>query len=121
MSRDPVIPPPAPAFRRQGDLLLLSGQVGVDDSWRPVAGPFPDEARAAFANVRRVLAEAGARPDQILKVTAYLADLGDFAAYNEVWTAEFPGRRPARTTIGAPLVPPFRVELDVVAWLGDTP
>ncbi|MFD2470332.1 RidA family protein [Amycolatopsis silviterrae] len=117
---DAVTPPPAPAFRRQGDLLLLSGQVGVDEHWRPVAGTFPDEARAAFANVRRVLAEAGALPDRILKVTAYLADLGDFAGYNEVWLEEFPGQRPARTTIGAALVPPFRVELDVVAWLGDT-
>lgn len=114
-----VAPPPAPAFRRQGDLLLLSGQVGVDESWRPVTGTFQHEARAAFANVRRVLAEAGARPEQVLKITAYLADLGDFAGYNEVWTEEFPGRRPARTTIGAQLVAPFRVELDVVVWLGE--
>ncbi|GAB3155346.1 RidA family protein [Amycolatopsis sp. NPDC004378] len=119
MKPNAITPPPAPAFRRQGDLLLLSGQVGVDDGWRPVTGAFQDEARAAFANVRRVLAEAGARPDQVLKVTAYLADLGDFAGYNEVWIEEFPDRRPARTTIGAPLVQPFRVELDVVAWLGE--
>lgn len=121
MSHDAVTPPPAPTFIRQGDLLLLSGQVGVDASWRPVAGAFQDEVRAAFANVRRVLAEAGARPEQILKVTAYLADLGDFSGYNEVWIQEFPERRPARTTIGAQLVSPFRVELDVVASLDDTP
>ncbi|GAA3543146.1 hypothetical protein GCM10022222_28540 [Amycolatopsis ultiminotia] len=121
MSHDAVVPPSAPAFRRQGNLLLLSGQVGVDESWRPVPGRFADEARAAFANVRRVPAAAGARPDQIRKVTAYLADLGDFSAYHEVWTEEFPDRRPARTTIGAQLVPPFRVELNVVAWLDDTP
>ncbi|RSD14788.1 RidA family protein [Amycolatopsis eburnea] len=120
MSDTAITPPPAPTFRRQGDLLLLSGQVGVDESWRPVTGAFQDEARAAFANVRRVLADAGARPDHILKVTAYLADLDDFAAYNEIWIEEFPERRPARTTIGAQLVTPFRVELDVVAWLGDT-
>ncbi|MGW7535992.1 RidA family protein [Amycolatopsis sp. NPDC054798] len=121
MSHDAIAPPPAPAFRRQGDLLLLSGQVGVDENWRPVAGTFRDEARAAFANVRRVLAEAGARPEHVLKITGYLADLADFPAYNEVWTEEFPGLRPARTTIGAQLLPPLRVELDVVAWLGDTP
>ncbi|MBB4685738.1 RidA family protein [Amycolatopsis jiangsuensis] len=121
MSQDAITPPPAPSFRRQGNLLLLSGQVGVDESWRPVTGAFQDEARAAFANVRRVLAEAGAQPDQILKVTAYLTDFGNFARYNEVWTEEFPELRPARTTIGAQLVPPFRVELDVVAWLDDTP
>ncbi|ONF72154.1 RidA family protein [Amycolatopsis keratiniphila] len=121
MNEDAIAPPPAPAFRRQGDLLLLSGQVGVDESRRPVTGAFHDEARAAFANVRRVLAGAGARPDQILKVTAYLADLADFPGYNEVWTEEFPDMRPARTTIGAQLVPPFRVELDVVAWLDGAP
>ncbi|UKD57509.1 RidA family protein [Amycolatopsis sp. FU40] len=121
MSHDAFTPPPAPAFRRQGNLLLLSGQVGVDENWRPVSGTFHDEARTAFANVRRVLAEAGARPDDVLKVTAYLADLEDYPRYNEVWTGEFPGTRPARTTIGAQLVAPFRVELDVVAWLDGTP
>ena len=68
-----------------------------------------------------MLAEAGAQPHQILKVTAYLADLGDFSAYNMVWTEEFPQLRPARMTIGAKLFPLFRVELDVVAWLADTP
>ena len=38
-----------------------------------------------------------------------------------VWTEEFAEPPPARTTIGARLFPPFRVELDVVAWLDDTP
>ncbi|TVT09819.1 RidA family protein [Amycolatopsis bartoniae] len=106
----PLPPPPArltrcvpgsPRPRRQGNLLLLSGQVGVGENWRPVDGTFHDEARAAFRNVRGVLAEAGAQPHQILKITAYLADFGDFAAYNEVWAKEFPEPRPARTTIGA--------------------
>jgi 2-iminobutanoate/2-iminopropanoate deaminase len=93
MSQDAVTPPPAPSFRRQGNLLLLSGQVGVDESWRPVTETFHDEAR----------------------------DLGAFSAYNVVWAKEFPELRPARTTIGAQLVPPFRVELDIVAWFDDAP
>ncbi|MET9315483.1 RidA family protein [Kribbella sp. NPDC003505] len=117
MSQNAVTPPPAPSYRRQGDLLLLSGQVGVDESWRPITETFHDEAGAAFRTVRRVLTEAGAEPRHILKVTAYLADLADFSAYNEVWTEQFPELRPARTTIGAQLFPPFRIELDVVAWL----
>ncbi|MET9268119.1 RidA family protein [Kribbella sp. NPDC003557] len=116
-SQSAITPPPAPSYRRHGNLLVLSGQVGVDESWCPVTDTFHAEARAAFGNVRRVLAEAGAEPHQILKVTAYQSDLEHFAAYNEVWTEEFPDLRPARTTIGAQLFPPFRVELDVVAWL----
>ena len=120
MAPDAVTPPPAPSHRRPGNLLLLSGQVGVDENGRPVGDSFQDEVRAAFRNVRRVLDEAGAGPQQILKVTAYLADLSHFDAYNDVWLTEFPGERPARTTIGASLHPPFRVELDVTAWL-DTP
>jgi hypothetical protein len=66
MSQDAVTPPPAPSFRRQGNLLLLSGQVGVDESWRPVTETFHDEAR----------------------------DLGAFSAYNVVWAKEFPERGP---------------------------
>jgi 2-iminobutanoate/2-iminopropanoate deaminase len=118
MARDAITPPPAPSHRRHGNLLLLSGQVGVDENWRPAGETFQDEARAAFGNVRRVLADAGAQPHQIVKVTAYLADMADFDAYNEVWVGEFPGERPARTTIGAALYPPLRVELDVAVWLG---
>jgi 2-iminobutanoate/2-iminopropanoate deaminase len=113
-----LTPPPAPAFRVGGDLLLLSGQVGVTADWQPVQGSFQDEARAAFANVRRALNSAGAHPGHIIKVTAYLADFSDFVAYNEVWSEEFPNDPPARTTVGAALHPPFRVELDVTAWLG---
>lgn len=120
MAQDPVTPPPASSFRRHGDLLLLSGQVGVDENWRPVNGTFQDEVRAVFRNVRTVLAEAGSRPEQILKITGYLTDAEFFPAYNEVWLEEFPdpAHRPARTTIVTQLHPPFRVELDVTA-VGD--
>ncbi len=117
MADGTVTRPPAPPYRVGGNLLLLSGQVGVDEEWRPVEGTFQDEARAMFRNVRLQLAAAGAKPEQIVKVTAYLADLADFDAYNQVWVEEFPGDRPARTTIGASLYPPFRVEVDVVAWV----
>ncbi len=118
MTDSPVTPPPAPPYHVAGDLVLLSGQVGVDEDWQPVAGTFQDEVRAMFRNVRLHLAAAGGRPEHIVKVTAYLSDLADFDAYNEVWVEEFPRDRPARTTIGAALHPPFRVEVDVVAWLG---
>ncbi|MFD4636027.1 RidA family protein [Lentzea sp. NPDC058436] len=117
MAQDAVTPPPASSFRRHGDLLLLSGQVGVDENWRPVEGTFQDEARAVFRNVRQVLTEAGSRPERILKVTGYLTDAALFPAYNEVWLEAFPDpeHRPARTTIVTGLHPPFRVELDVTA------
>ncbi|WP_157246926.1 RidA family protein [Nonomuraea typhae] len=117
MNHHDVPSPPAPSYRRQGDLLLLSGQIGVDEHWRPVGGTFQDEAGKAFDNVRKVLSDAGAQTHHILKVTAYLADMNDFDAYNEVWLAEFPRTRPARTTIGATLYPPLRIELDVIAWV----
>ena len=83
---------------RVGDLLLVSGQIGV----RPgQAGPFEDEARRAMDGVADVLKKHGASMDDVVKCTVLLTDMGRFAAFNGVYTSYFkPGRLPARTAMG---------------------
>ena len=111
------IPPlPAPPFRTAGPWIVLSGQCGVDSDWTPVGGSVQHEIRAAFANVGRHLTSAGAVMSDIVKVTCYLSDLEFFPAYNEVWVEVFGDDAPARTTVQAGLYPPFRAELDVLAF-----
>lgn len=81
-----------------GDLLLVSGQLGVKPGG---AQPFEAEAKQAMDNVAAVLSRHGASMDNVVKCTVLLTDMGRFAAFNEVYTSYFkPGRLPARTAMG---------------------
>jgi 2-iminobutanoate/2-iminopropanoate deaminase len=81
-----------------GDLLIVSGQIGV----RPgQPAPFDEEARRAMDGVSTVLARHGATMNDVVKCTVLLTDMGKFAAFNEVYVSYFkPGRLPARTAMG---------------------
>jgi reactive intermediate/imine deaminase len=102
---------------RAGDLLIVSGQLGV----RPGAPqPFEEEARHAMESVAAVLGRHGASMDNVVKCTVLLTDMGKFAAFNEVYTAAFkPGRLPARTAMGvAALAGGASVEVECWAYVG---
>ncbi|MBS0361584.1 MAG: RidA family protein [Proteobacteria bacterium] len=81
-----------------GDLLIVSGQIGV----KPGApAPFEAEAKQAMDSVAAVLGRHGASMDNVVKCTVLLTDMGKFAAFNTVYTSFFkPGRLPARTAMG---------------------
>lgn len=84
---------------RVGDLLIASGQIGVKPG---DPAPFPAEARQAMDNVAAVLGRHGASMDNVVKCTVLLTDMGQFAAFNEVYASYFkPGRLPARTAMAA--------------------
>lgn len=74
------------------------------------------QTEAVIRNVERALAVAGLDLSHIVKVTAHLADLADFAAYNTVYERLFPAPYPVRTTVGSQLAG-ILVEIDVVAAL----
>lgn len=112
-----VIAPPAAPYKRAGDALYLSGQVGVNADWEPINGTFEDEARQVFRNVNQVLQDAGASLNDVVFVRTYLADFADFAAFNQVWLEVFQASPPARATVQAGLHPPFRLESEIVAYM----
>lgn len=102
---------------KAGDLLILSGQLGV----RPgQPAPFEEEAKRAMDNVAAVLARHGASMDNVVKCTVLLTDMGKFAAFNEVYVSYFkPGRLPARTAMGvAALAAGANVEIECMADVG---
>jgi reactive intermediate/imine deaminase len=84
----------------------------------PQTGAVPDgvgaQTEAVIRNVERALAEVGLDLSHVVKVTAHLADLADFPAYNAAYERMFPAPYPVRTTVGSRLNN-ILVEIDVVA------
>ena len=96
-------------------LVFTAGQVGFDAQGAIVAGGIEAQTRQALENVRSCIAAAGCTMDDVVKVNAFLVDLADFAAYNEVYSGFFDEPYPARTTVGAALPGGLLVEIEAVA------
>jgi len=75
-----------------------------------------EQTRQVLRNIGAVLAEYGLDFDDVVKVTAHLEDLADFAEYNEAYAEFFTEPYPVRTTVGSRLAD-ILVEIDVVAAL----
>ena len=104
---------------RTGELLFVSGQIPLDPaSGALVDGSIADQTRQIFANLRAILAAAGASLDNVVRTTVYLADMADFAAMNEVYGTFFASPAPARSTVQAAGLPRnARIEIDLIASL----
>jgi 2-iminobutanoate/2-iminopropanoate deaminase len=97
--------------------VFVAGQVGDDlATGEVVPGGIAAETRAMFANVGRCLAAVGLGLGDVVKATVYLVDMTDWAAYDDVFREMFPHDPPTRATVAvAGLVPPYRIETEVVA------
>lgn len=86
-----------------GDMLYLSGQIGVVPGSTVLApGGIDGEARQTMENIRAILARRGLDFDAVVKCTVMLADMKDWPAFNAIYTGYFkPGRLPARSAFGA--------------------
>src|SRR5579859_110360 len=83
-----------------GDLVLVSGQLGVDGpTGRLVDGGIEAQTRQAIENVARCLAAAGSSLEKVAKVNVYLADFSMIGRVNEIYSQYFK-HRPAKTGIG---------------------
>lgn len=102
---------------RVGQTVYCSGQIGLDPSTgEMVAGGVVAEARQVLANLEAVLKAAGASFSDVVKTTIFLADLGDFAAVNEVYGERFSEALPARATVEVAKLPRGAlVEIEAVA------
>ena len=100
--------------------VYASGQLPID----PATGAFPDggvkeQTRQPILNVKAILEEAGLALSNVVKTTVYLADMGDFAAMNEVYSQFFAQPFPARSAIAVKALPKGAlVEVEVVAARG---
>ena len=102
---------------RAGSLVFTAGQLGLD----PATGEFAaddvaGQADRALANLAAVLAAAGSGLDQLVKVTVFLADIGDWPAVNEVYARVIPEPFPARSAFAVKDLPKgARVEIEAIA------
>jgi reactive intermediate/imine deaminase len=101
---------------RVGNMLYLSGQLGTDSSGRLVPGGIRAETRQALSNIAAALERQGFSLDQVVKCTVMLADIGEWAAMNEVYLTYFRTHRPARSAFGTSgLALGARLELECMA------
>lgn len=100
--------------------VYASGQLPIN----PATGAFPEggvkeQTRQSLLNVKAILEEAGLALSNVVKTTVYLADMGDFAAMNEVYSQFFAQPFPARSAIAVKALPKGAlVEVEVVAARG---
>lgn len=87
-----------------GNLVIMSGQIPVN----PATGSIPEgiaaQAEQSCKNVGAILEEAGIGFENVVKTTCFLADMGDFAAFNEVYGSYFVSR-PARSCVAVKELP----------------
>jgi reactive intermediate/imine deaminase len=102
---------------RAGGLIFLSGQVGIrPGTFQLVDGGIEAEARQTMENIGKVLDAAGADYDDIVKCTVFLADIADWAIFNDVYSEYFPGDSPARSAFASSgLVLGAATEVDCIA------
>ncbi len=102
---------------KAGGLVFVSGQIPLDPATgQMVQGDIATQTHRVFTNLREILTAAGSSLDKVVRSTVYLADMGDFAAMNEVYGGYFTAPAPARSTIQAGKLPKdARVEIDVIA------
>lgn len=101
---------------RVGSLVYTSGQIGID----PAAGKITatdvaGQAEQVCKNLAAVLSAAGTDLSHTIKTTCFLADIADFAAFNDVYARHFTGK-PARSCVAAKALPAGALcEIEVIA------
>lgn len=100
---------------RAGDLLFVSGQVGLRDG-QMVPGGVEAEMRQAIDNVRALLEGEGASLDDVVKTTVFLRHMRDYQIMNEAYVGAFGDHRPARSCVAVVELPAVAlVEIEAVA------
>jgi 2-iminobutanoate/2-iminopropanoate deaminase len=107
--------PPFSPVVVSGDLVYTAGQVAHDANGSLVEGGIEEQTRQTLENVKACLEAAGCTLDDVLKVNAFLVDLGDFEGYNAVYRELFSQPYPARTSVQAGLPDGILVEIEAVA------
>ena len=101
---------------KAGGLIFTSGQIALKPGGEFVAGGVEAQTRQVLQNLAAILKEVGATLQDAVKTTIFLADMGDFAAVNEIYAAAFGEHKPARSTVQVAKLPKGAlVEIEVIA------
>lgn len=102
-----------------GQLIFTSGQLPMDPkTGKLVGGGIEEQTERALENMKAVLESAGASMKDVVKVTVFLKDMGDFAGMNQIYSRYFSESPPARSCVQAARLPKdVRVEIESIAVL----
>ncbi|OIO01563.1 MAG: reactive intermediate/imine deaminase [Desulfovibrionaceae bacterium CG1_02_65_16] len=99
-------------------LAFVSGQLGIDPASGIIPEDFATQTRQALANLKTIIEAAGSGLDRVVSVDVFLLDMGNFGAFNEIYTEFFKDHRPARVVIAVSALPhEAQVEIRCVAAL----
>lgn len=102
---------------RVGDLIYVSGQVGIDEDGRVVPGGVAEQTRASLVSLRSILATFGASLADVIQTRVFLAGFEAYDDYNRVYREFFSAPFPARSTVGtSELALGAAVEIEAVAY-----
>lgn len=101
-----------------GSFAFVSGQLPVDPSTGKIESQdIEGQARQSLQNVENVLREEGYSLEDVVKTTCFIADMKDFAAFNEVYAGFFKGVCPARSCVAVKQLPKEALcEVEVIAY-----
>jgi len=104
---------------KTGNLVFLSGQIGLDPvTGKLVEGGVETQAKQIFKNIEAVLNQAGADLGNIVKATVFLKDMGDFKKVNEIYARHFERPYPARSAVAVKELPlSVDIEIEVIAMM----
>lgn len=112
-----AIGPYSQAIDSGAGLVFVSGQLPID----PATGAFPEggvkeQTKQSLLNAKAILEMAGLNLSNVVKTTVFLADMGDFAAMNEVYAQFFSAPFPARSAVAVKTLPKGAlVEIECIA------
>ncbi len=111
-----AIGPYSQAIRANG-FVFISGQIPLDPKTQQlVEGDIARQTERVMENLKGIMEAAGSSLDRAVKTTVFLADMGEFAAMNEIYGRYFPKNAPARATVQVARLPrDVRVEIDLIA------
>ncbi|MEM1112480.1 MAG: RidA family protein [Pseudomonadota bacterium] len=109
---------PAPLSKayRAGELIFTSGQLPFKPDGSISTGSIEEQTELCLAAIERILVEAGASKERIVKVNAWLTHVDDFSGFNGAYVRFFGEHLPARSTVRSDLmIPGARVEIEAIA------
>lgn len=114
----PAVGPYSQAVRA-GDMLFISGQLGIDPESGKLAEGIEKQVERALENVKAIVEKAGGGMGSIVKVTVLLQSMGDFKTMNSIYGRYFTEDQPARAAFEVAALPlGGLVEIEAVAFLG---
>ena len=98
------------------DTLYVSGNIPVNPATGDVADGIVNQSKQGFENMKAVLNEAGMGFENVVKTTAFLTDLSNFATFNEIYASYFVAPYPARSCVEVSKLPKnVLVEVECIA------